>query len=858
MTFLNWSILFAGAAVALPIVIHLLHRRAAKIVDWGATQFLLGSLVSRKRRILLDEILLLACRCLLIALLVTALARPLIPTGSSIAWAVVLPVLLVAAVAFGVGTAVWRHRRARWACYAAGVVLAALALSAVALENVLHLGTLVGQSRDMVLLIDGSASMSIEVEGKSQFARALDEARALVDALHGTATLSIVLAGPVPEVKTPVPLTDTAQLHAVLDGLKPSGGMMAIHDALRTASLILSTADNAGKQIVLITDGQKAGWSAGDRELWDLTAQETRTVQGTMPQVYCRVLDPPGKLRNVAVTELTASRKIVGTDRPLGLRARIANCGQSAIAPTVAYLSVDGKQVDRRPVGQLEPEASETVTFAWRFDAPGPHVVEVRADVQDDLPADNGRAGVVHVLDHLPVLVVNGRPDGRPLERASALVQLALDPGPANRGAQPAKSKPDAFVQVSVLEAGQLGAVQKWSPYRVVILADVRELPDRAAQTLADFVVRGGGLMILPGAQASPEFYNHWVAAAGDDRRRVLPASMRARTAVSAYIGAVHPVAGSLAYDELRPLRDGRQNDLDGSRLSGYWLLDVEAGHAAMVGGRLSDGSPWLVEHALGQGRVLLAASAFDLRDGNLPNRQAFLPLVHGLVYHLAEDAPWDLNLRPGRHVVLRVNPPAAAQSLPPETAPAASGPPPAPRVEVTGADGAAVDASARWQKGTLVIEIDHLSMPGIYRLRLPDSPGALPGAAAETGIPIAVSADPAEAELQWLSPDDWAKIGQSLDMHPLARGEDLQAIAAGRALGVELWKSLMFLAFLCVVGEAVLTWWISLQRIPETDRNIDFTSRAASAGFLEELEKLHERENDEAEPVIDLLDAGE
>ena len=51
MTFLNWTILFGLIGIAIPIIIHLLNRRRAKTVEWGAMQFLLASLASRNRRI---------------------------------------------------------------------------------------------------------------------------------------------------------------------------------------------------------------------------------------------------------------------------------------------------------------------------------------------------------------------------------------------------------------------------------------------------------------------------------------------------------------------------------------------------------------------------------------------------------------------------------------------------------------------------------------------------------------------------------------------------------------------------------------------------------------------------------------
>ena len=223
MTFLHWPILIALSAVAVPIVIHLLNRRSAKTVDWGAMHFLLGSLVNRKRRVLLEEILLLGCRSLLVALVVTALARPVIPAGSSVAWAVVLPILLVGSVAFGVGTASWRERRWRWSCYGVGTGLVALALLAVALDRVFHLGALVGESRDLVLILDGSSSMAIQVDGQTNFSRAVDEARDLVRSLHGSAAVSILLAGAGAEIKTPVPLTDPAQMETVLGAIRPLG-----------------------------------------------------------------------------------------------------------------------------------------------------------------------------------------------------------------------------------------------------------------------------------------------------------------------------------------------------------------------------------------------------------------------------------------------------------------------------------------------------------------------------------------------------------------------------------------------------------------------------------------------------------
>src|SRR5690606_12557129 len=79
MTFLNAGLLAAGlAAVSIPILIHLLMRQRRKPVRWAAMRFLMEAYRKQRRRLRLQQWILLATRCLLIALLAFALGRPLL------------------------------------------------------------------------------------------------------------------------------------------------------------------------------------------------------------------------------------------------------------------------------------------------------------------------------------------------------------------------------------------------------------------------------------------------------------------------------------------------------------------------------------------------------------------------------------------------------------------------------------------------------------------------------------------------------------------------------------------------------------------------------------------------------------
>src|SRR6266852_3066870 len=124
--FITTAMLIGLAGIAIPIIIHLLNRKRFQVVDWGAMQFLQISETTR-RRLLIEELLLLLLRMGLIGILVMALAAP----------------------------------------YVTSTVL----------------GNLAKDNRDVVLVIDGSASMGFAATGKSAHDAAKEWAGKFLDGL---------------------------------------------------------------------------------------------------------------------------------------------------------------------------------------------------------------------------------------------------------------------------------------------------------------------------------------------------------------------------------------------------------------------------------------------------------------------------------------------------------------------------------------------------------------------------------------------------------------------------------------------------------------------------------------------------
>ncbi|MGV3486423.1 MAG: BatA domain-containing protein, partial [Planctomycetaceae bacterium] len=81
MSFVGIAFLFALPLAASPLLLHLFDRRRNEVIEWGAMQFLMEASVRKTSARRLKQWLLLLLRCLALAALVFALARPLAPGG---------------------------------------------------------------------------------------------------------------------------------------------------------------------------------------------------------------------------------------------------------------------------------------------------------------------------------------------------------------------------------------------------------------------------------------------------------------------------------------------------------------------------------------------------------------------------------------------------------------------------------------------------------------------------------------------------------------------------------------------------------------------------------------------------------
>lgn len=451
MSFLSPMVLIALFAALVPLVIHLLRRRTAGRVPWGAWMFLYESMRKKRRKLMLEDILLLAIRSLIVITAVLAFSRPFLKE--------------------------------------------------------IRLFGIAGSDKDVVIVIDTSASMRLAgSNGRTSFERAVDEARELVRLSPEGTAFGIVCGESTPAILTSAPLSDKREIMSLLEKVKATSDAMDVPRTLAAAGEVLAGGNNPAKEIIIFGDAQGYGWRPGEKAPW---ARVERIFErfAARPPVIWRTFTRPEKVRNAAIAASVPSSGVIGTDRPVSFTVSVVNSGSEAFAPGDAVFSVDGEEKARLPVGQILPGLSRTFSFTHRFEKSGRRTVVTSLSNADDIMSDSTLTNTVDVIEKINVMLVDGRPDATGFDRSGAFVEAALSP--VRRGTNAVYLARPRTVRAAALENEK-----SFEGVHAAVLCDVPMLSPAAMTNLTRYVKDGGSLVTMIGPLADEGFYTNALFAA--------------------------------------------------------------------------------------------------------------------------------------------------------------------------------------------------------------------------------------------------------------------------------------------------------------------------------------------------------
>lgn len=411
MTFLNAMLLGGALAAAIPVLLHLLNRRRFRVVRWGAMQFLEDVLRTNRKRVRLEQILLMLVRAGIPVLLALCMARPVL-TG-------------VQALIRGAPTS-------------------------------------------LVVLFDNSYSMEAGSGTRTALAAAREEASDMVGRLpRGSEAAVVGLAGAMPAVEEPS--SDLIHLRQGLEDAAGGFGLARAGPSLQAAAaLFASRLHEADRSLVILSDFQRASWGAASADE-RVKAMESIAALPVAPRV---ILFPvaAADTDNLSVGDIELSRAIAGVDQQLLVRATVRNHSRRAFGEVRVRGRADGVELETTPIS-LGVGETRQVLFTHRFKTAGSHVLEVAVD-EDPLRADNVARASIPILDRIPVLLVSGDPNPLPLRGETAYLEIALQPFAHGGGVQMAdlltarmvpeqQFKPEQLADVRVVVLANVGRLER-------------------------------------------------------------------------------------------------------------------------------------------------------------------------------------------------------------------------------------------------------------------------------------------------------------------------------------------------------------------------------------------------------------
>jgi hypothetical protein len=531
--FLVPAFLLGLAALVIPILVHLTRKRKARVVEFPSLLFLEQVPFKAEARRRIHHWLLLLLRAALVCFVVAAFARPFF-TGPETS------------------------------------------------------ATSGGGPREVVVLIDRSYSMGIG----DRWEAALETAREVASGMGPLDRVSLVFFAKNATVAVRS-TSDQGQFLAGLDTVAVSDESTVYGPGLKLAQTILEETELPGRELVMVGDFQRAGWT-GD--------EGVSLPDGTVVTPVQLGSDISG---NTAVASVNLPRQPMagGRDRVTPM-ARITRVGGEEEEVAEVVLELEGRELQRQSV-VLPANGAANVIFD-PFNLSQNHTQgAVRMAGADELAPDD-----VHYF-----VISPGR----------AISVLILDEGGARRGSSFFLSEALAVSQentFSVAVRAGAGIDQAALDGASVVVVNDRALAgENQAAALRSYVEGGGGLLVamgerfrwpselaglLPGAYTEPI-----------DRRD-------GRGGRLGYLDYNHPV--------FEIFRGPRTGDFTGARFYRSRDLQVAESDSVQILARYDDGSVALAEKRVGEGRVLVWTSTLDTFWNDLARQPVFLPFVHQVV----------------------------------------------------------------------------------------------------------------------------------------------------------------------------------------------------------------------------------
>ncbi|MFP6903806.1 MAG: BatA domain-containing protein [Verrucomicrobiota bacterium] len=663
---LNLPLLVAGTAlVSVPIIIHLLNRRKFKVVDWAAMDFLMEADRLNRRRVRIEDLILLLLRCLVIFLIGLTLARPFLSRAG---------------------------------------------------------GFLFGGTRyDRLVLFDDSISMGARSGGSTPLEKGKKQLTQMVSELASSQsndTLTLLLLSKPEKPLFVMQSMRGAAASEVFDRIKNlqlvdragdlNSALMEIQKAVKDERSGMS------RMVYLMTDQRAKDWSVGEGE--SPVVKVLKEISDRAAGVF--IVDLASEeTANVSVASITPQDKTLIAGVPTRFDVAVRNHGDLPVKQVKIRFSVADALALEETIDVIKPHATKTVAFSYLFEAGNvededrlravPIKVELAGGGATDLlEKDNQRVFPGRITPGIRTLIVDGDPSSEYGKSETFFLRKALAPrGPVKSGVSLEVVDDTGFESLDLAD------------FQIIFICNLYRMSEEKRIALEAWVRQGGGLVFILGDQVDEQFYNEKLHAGGDG---LLPVRLEGVQGEASGESWVHFNLKTPDHSALAIFAGENNNLLEDIKVFRWWqtTLPAETSARLLAGLTAPESVPGMVEGHFGKGRTFVLTTPLDLEWNNWPqNRAAYLIFNHELLRHLARDESGAGLIQVGEAIHVPVNLSAYkvdAKILPVEGEPVAvQAKPQGPENDQTWV----IDFEETYSRGVYVLELTPTDREGVDRI---------------------------------------------------------------------------------------------------------------------------------------------
>ena len=378
-----------------------------------------------------------------------------------------------------------------------------------------------------------------------------------------------------------------------------------INHSLIKAAEVLGNSKNFNKEIYLLSDFQKSRL-AEEESLPDLSKLLNDKIK-----LY--TFNFSGKdIFNLGIDDLKVNTQIFEKNKPVSFNVTVTNFSDQTADNIVVSLFIDG---ERKAQLSISLAGGETKVITMDAVAESTGYTDAFAEIEDDnIVQDNKRYVNFYVPDKIPAAIFYND------ENDTKFVRLALS-----------LAGDTGTIKLTGKNLNQISSFDL-SQFEVVIIDGSQNIAD--IDRLKSYVENGGGLFIVPAENDNVSDFSNLTSKIG------LPAPEGAA-------GKLNETANAVTFDKIEFEHPIFQNifsvsdkkKLDSPEIFYHYKISTKGQGLSII--TLTDGTTFLSDYKIGNGKVLLLNTSPVLSWSNLPLKNIFAPLILKSVFYLAsKDRP--------------------------------------------------------------------------------------------------------------------------------------------------------------------------------------------------------------------------